>query len=584
MILKMLNDHAKLGLALFMMMVLITACPTKTEPTTPTTTSSTVDPAKLSVEANLDFGRTETEKSFTVKNTGGETLSWTSQSEKDWLSLSPVNGEVEANQSVSVKVSVNREKLKAGENETTLQLRAQKDGSDISGSPVSVEVKAFKVMPPTVLFVKEDLTNIQADGATVAGEVKVLGSSPVTQHGHVWSETAGVDLDKAGDSKTELGALKAVAKFNSNLTGLAAGKTYYVKAYATNAEGTGYSAELTFNTNQMPPALTFISADITAIGQTTATASATLTGLGSAPIIQRGHVWSLSPNPTLTAAGVGKTALGTTDKTGKFSSNLIGLTQGSTYYVRAYVYSAGDTVYSDQLSFATLGDVNLSKTTIAENSVGGSTIGRLSTAGGDGFSYSLVSGDGADDNAAFAIDGATLKTASATSLDFETKASYKIRVQSSKGDQTFSRAFVITVTNVNEKPTALALTKTSIAENTSTGTQIGTFSTTDPDAGDSHTYSFATGGADNASFQISGNVLQTKAALDYETDSVYNIKVSTKDGGNETLTKDFVIKVTNVNEAPTALSLSGLTIAENSATGTQVGTFSTHRRRRGRQS
>ena len=78
MILKMLNDHAKLGLALFMMMVLmLTACPPKNEPTsTPTTTSSTVDPAKLSVEANLDFGKTESEKSFSVKNDGGETLSW----------------------------------------------------------------------------------------------------------------------------------------------------------------------------------------------------------------------------------------------------------------------------------------------------------------------------------------------------------------------------------------------------------------------------------------------------------------------------------------------------------------------------
>ena len=347
----------------------------------------------------------------------------------------------------------------------------------------------------------------------------------------MWSETKGVDLDKAGDSKTELGELKAVGTFNSNLTGLTAGKTYYVKAYATNAEGTGYSAELTFNTSQISPALTFVSADITAIGQTTATASANLTVLGSAPLIQRGHVWSLTPNPTLTTASVGKTALGTTDKTGKFSSSLTGLMQGSTYYVRAFIYTAADTVYTPQLTLATLGDVNLSATSIAENSVGGSTIGTLSTAGGDGFSYSLASGAGADDNAAFQIDGSTLKTASATTLDFETKTSYKIRVQSAKGAQTFSRAFVITVTNVNEQPTALALTKTSIAENTSTGTQIGTFSTTDPDAGDSHTYSFADGGADNGSFQISGNVLQTKAALDYETDSVYNIKVSTKDAG-----------------------------------------------------
>ena len=120
-----------------------------------------------------------------MKNDGGETLSWTSQSEADWLTLTPASGTVDANQTIAVKVSVNRERLAAGANATKLQLRAQKDGSDVEGSPVSVEVKAFKVMPPTVLLQAEDLTNIQADGATMAAEVKVLGSSPVTQHGHV---------------------------------------------------------------------------------------------------------------------------------------------------------------------------------------------------------------------------------------------------------------------------------------------------------------------------------------------------------------------------------------------------------------
>ena len=231
-------------------------------------------------------------------------------------------------------------------------------------------------------------------------------------------KTKGVDLDKAGDSKTELGELKAVGTFNSNLTGLTAGKTYYVKAYATNAEGTGYSAELEFNTNRALPALTFLSNDISAIGRTTATAAATLTIVGSVPIVQRGHVWSLTPNPTLTTASVGKTELGTASATGKFSSSLTGLTAERTYYIRAYVYTATDTVYTNQLTLATLGDVNLSATTIAENSAGGSTIGRLSTAGGEGFSYSLVGGDGADDNAAFQI----------TDLDVENRFRHNSRL------------------------------------------------------------------------------------------------------------------------------------------------------------
>ena len=58
------------------MLLVVTACTSKktSELTTPITLTSTVDPIKLSVEANLDFGKTETEQSFSVKNIGSEPL------------------------------------------------------------------------------------------------------------------------------------------------------------------------------------------------------------------------------------------------------------------------------------------------------------------------------------------------------------------------------------------------------------------------------------------------------------------------------------------------------------------------------
>jgi gliding motility-associated-like protein len=60
-----------------------------------------------------------------------------------------------------------------------------------------------------------------------------------------------------------------------------------------------------------------------------------------------------------------------------------------------------------------------------------------------------VSGTGATDNASFTIDGTTLKTASV--FDFETKASYSVRVRvTDAGGLTFERAVTIAVTDVNE--------------------------------------------------------------------------------------------------------------------------------------
>ena len=77
----------------------------------------------------------------------------------------------------------------------------------------------------------------------------------------------------------------------------------------------------------------------------------------------------------------------------------------------------------------------------------------------------------------------------------------------------------VTVTNVNEPP-EFPSTETgarSVAENTEAGVNIGLpVSATDPDAGDTLTYTL--GGTDAASFDIvtTSGQLQTEAALDHE--------------------------------------------------------------------
>jgi large repetitive protein len=69
----------------------------------------------------------------------------------------------------------------------------------------------------------------------------------------------------------------------------------------------------------------------------------------------------------------------------------------------------------------------------------------------------------------------------------------------------------ITVTNVNETPTDLALSSTSVAENVATNSTIGTLSTTDVDASNTFTYTLVTGtgDTDNAAFTITGADLRS---------------------------------------------------------------------------
>lgn len=71
----------------------------------------------------------------------------------------------------------------------------------------------------------------------------------------------------------------------------------------------------------------------------------------------------------------------------------------------------------------------------------------------------------------------------------------------------------------NSAPTNITLDNSSVAENQLSGTAVGLFSTTDPDAGQTFSYSLVlgTGSDDNAAFQIVGNQLRTSAVLQNRT-------------------------------------------------------------------
>jgi hypothetical protein len=95
-------------------------------------------------------------------------------------------------------------------------------------------------------------------------------------------------------------------------------------------------------------------------------------------------------------------------------------------------------------------EITLFSSSVAENQAIGTTVGTFSMAGADSgktFTYTFVAGDA--DNAAFTIEGNTLKTAA--TFDFETRSSYSIRVESTDGASvTCEQTFTITVADVHD--------------------------------------------------------------------------------------------------------------------------------------
>ena len=104
-------------------------------------------------------------------------------------------------------------------------------------------------------------------------------------------------------------------------------------------------------------------------------------------------------------------------------------------------------------------NVLLSATTVMENQPINTNVGTLSTAdpdSGDTFTYALVGGTGANDNASFNIVGNVLRTSAA--FNFEAKSTYTIRVRTTdQGSSSFDRIFNISVVDVNEAPTVQAV-------------------------------------------------------------------------------------------------------------------------------
>ena len=110
----------------------------------------------------------------------------------------------------------------------------------------------------------------------------------------------------------------------------------------------------------------------------------------------------------------------------------------------------------------------------------------------------------------------------------------------------------LSLSAVNSAPTNILLSSSSFNENVSLATVIGSFSTTDVDIADIHTYTLVpgVGATHNASFSISGNQLITNALFDFEALSAYSIRVQSNDGNGGTFEKIFAITVSDLNDVP----------------------------------
>lgn len=187
-----------------------------------------------------------------------------------------------------------------------------------------------------------EVSNIDETTVTCGGNIASDGNSKVTERGVCWSAVSNATI--LGNHTSDG---SGIGSFTSNISGLTGNMTYYVRAYATNSVGTAYGEEKVFKTKQTNNSLpTVSSATVSNISSTTATCGGNVTSDGNSAVTAKGVCWSTSQNPTIannkTNDGQGM---------GTFTSNITGLTTGTTYYVRAYATNRNGTSYGEQRSF-----------------------------------------------------------------------------------------------------------------------------------------------------------------------------------------------------------------------------------------
>ncbi len=224
-------------------------------------------------------------------------------------------------------------------------------------------------------------------------------------------------------------------------------------------------------------------------------------------------------------------------------------------------------------------NITLPVQTVAENAANGTVISTATGVDPDAgatFTYSFA--PGGDAGGRFAINPATgqLTVANGSLLDHETAASHAITIRvTDQGGLTYDEVYTITVTDVNDAPTNVTLTPSTVAENVADGKVVGTAAGVDPDAGATFTYAFAPGGDAGGRFAINAATGQITVAngslVDFEAATSHGVIVRVTDQGGLSLDRALTITVTNVNEAPTDLSLSASTVVETAANGTVIG-------------
>ncbi len=293
----------------------------------------------------LDFGENAglNMLSFAIVNTNYAALDWTIEYDCEWIKeVKPASGTLASGKTETIVVSINRDAMNSGNNETMLVIKTTNGRAEIKATTWGAE-KSLPVLNTL------DATEIGANTAVLNGEIVKSGTPTYTERGFVYAKTMLPTLETA---LAKISApVTADSKYACTLDGLTVGETYYVRAYAVNSLGTAYSSnEIHFTTKASLAQITVQQPTDINVATGTAVFHGTVSDLGNPAATEIGFVYGLLSTPTVNDNKVvsGKTVVGA------FNQKVDNLPLDKTVYVRAYAMSEKGIAYSkESISFST---------------------------------------------------------------------------------------------------------------------------------------------------------------------------------------------------------------------------------------
>ena len=234
--------------------------------------------------------------------------------------------------------SVSIEELEPG---TTYNIRAYAENSEGVGYSESISYTPIAKVP---VLSEVSAINETSASITVSASVLDMGTSNIKSVGFCY-KAEGQEIETV----IELSSQVNNENFSCVINGLETGTAYYIRAYAENDEGIGYSELISYTIVAEVPTLSIVSlSDATS---NSIMASASVLDVGSSAIKSVGFCYKAEGQESEMIIDLSNQI-----SNENFSATIEGLEAGITYIIRAYAENGEGMGYSNEVSYTPIAD------------------------------------------------------------------------------------------------------------------------------------------------------------------------------------------------------------------------------------